>query len=601
MRKITILLTLLIFLQGCVSPKTGQISIPLPKNISYPSALVIKDKYLGVLSMEGKFDPLYKVDGKMKFSPLEIIDTNKQKSCSFLVKSKSPLSSTCSLWDLNFSTQKLNCLIPSLRNISSSGGIYLTPDKKYFEYPVAYLQKDIRIHTKKYWFSYHGIFDSSKLYSVNQQQLVKIPEIKGLKFYYLQVDLLPDRCFLVYKNKKNPKDQAWYLYLWDLKNNLLIPILFPELRSYQFSRIIIEKTNDSNQMIIQVGQENIIGKSKPSSIEMINSIYLLDLDKEKAKFLFSTAGNIAEYYKEFDWLLFTENKTLIRYDIRRGTIETLYQLDNYRNFTVFDNKTILVKISKSTSILELLQGKNKMFQVIQSYYLMKPNGTWAKINDFFNNEIIDYISPISFDSFLLSIDNRSKEIHQVIKWNPLTNSKEIILEEKNCTYIGISKNISLEINMNENYRTFSEKQVGCYIQFIVKVDETEKQNYIYNRFTKEMKIVPVLNSPERYARSTGQLIWIYEKTSYKTTNISLLDWKNPTNASSLINFTEKTHQKKSYYTETISPDKTYIPIIGFSKNDYSDEQLWFVNVQTGKELSFPESKDFQFITWLEEK
>jgi hypothetical protein len=34
---------------------------------------------------------------------------------------------------------------------------------------------------------------------------------------------------------------------------------------------------------------------------------------------------------------------------------------------------------------------------------------------------------------------------------------------------------------------------------------------------------------------------------------------------------------------------------------YPKGKLRIVNTRTGKELTFPDSKDFQFITWLEEK
>jgi hypothetical protein len=587
-----ILLSTIFLLQGCVAPKTGQISIPLPKNISYPSALVIKDKYIGILSMEGQFDPLYKVDGRFQFNHQEIIDSNKQKSCSFLIKSISSLFSTCSIWDLNYSTQKLNCLIPSLRNVSSSGGIYLSPDKKYLKYYLAYLQKEIKV-SKPFGLYYNGIFESSKLYSIQKQNIVNIPKIKGLKFWFYRFGLLPDSCLLVYYKSTKPKEFSQFLYFWDLKNNKMKQIILPEFPNLPISWIRIYETSIYDQMIIEVRQDN--------NNNEVSSMYAYNAKKDEAKLLFTETQDLIQYYREFNWFVICKNNTLFRYDIKLKKKEILHQFDSKPSFIVFENKSMFIETRKNASILDLLLGKIKIFQTTYDYYLLRLDGVWVKISDFFQDMTIDSVSPISFDTFLLSINNQSKGIHQVIKWNPSTNSREIVFEEKNCINISISEIINRELNMDEDYQAFSGKLVGHYFQFTVKMNEKDLQNYIYNRFSKEVKKVSLLNSPDIWVQTFGQLIWIRKKTSYKTTNLSLLDWENPANVSPVINFTEKTHQKKSYYMETLSPDKIYIPIVGFSEDDYSDEQLWFVNVQTGKELSFPESKDFQFITWLEEK
>jgi hypothetical protein len=234
-RYFAILLSLIFLLQGCVSPKTGQLSIPLPKDISYPSALVIKDKYLGVLSMEGKFDPLYKVNGNLVNNPKKMVDVQNKKSVNFLIKSKSFIFPTYSFWDMDLSTRRLNCLIPSLRNVSNLKGFELTPDKNYFQYSEVYFEKDLTFR-RPFQLYYEGIFQNRKLYSINQQQLVKIPEIKGLNFYYFLIGLIPEMCFLVYYKKMSTKEYTQVLYLWDLKNNTLKQILFPGLElPHQFS------------------------------------------------------------------------------------------------------------------------------------------------------------------------------------------------------------------------------------------------------------------------------------------------------------------------------------------------------------------------------
>lgn len=594
-----IILDLLLFLQGCMTTKTGQLSIPLPKNISTPSALVIKDKYIGVLSMDGKFDPLYKVNGSILYGPKEIIDSNNKKSLYFLIKSKYFMSKNCSLWDLDFSSKRLNCLIPTLRNVSSTNWIYLTPDKKYFAYPVAYLEPDKNI-SGPYGLYYNGIFGHNPIYSIKLQKNLIVPDIKDLKLVSYNLALLTDNCLLFYKNKKNPKDKTRYMYLWNLKNNALNQILFPGLKDLQIGWMSYENTSDPSQIIITLGQTlNKDDMSFDFSNKTINRVYVVDARNLKSKFLFSATSDFVTYYKEYNWYLFYENNYLCRYDAKLEKKERLYYFADYSNFYVFNNKSILVYYKRYLDIFEILSGNLSSYNSNPICYLMKPDGNWLKINDLFKNEIIEDIRPVSFDFYLFSIRNKTNGIHQVIKWNPLTNAKEIILEIKECIHIDIS--LSIDYKSSWDSQIYSSSQPMRYMQFKVRINEKENQNYIYDQLNKKIIYVPVLNSPIRWVHASDQLIWIYEKI-VKGNRIFLLDWNDPANDNPKINFNERRFQKRAFNYGSLSPDKTYITIFGYNSDfNYTGSQVWFVNILTGKELTFPESKDFEFITWLEDK
>jgi hypothetical protein len=264
---------------------------------------------------------------------------------------------------------------------------------------------------------------------------------------------------------------------------------------------------------------------------------------------------------------------------------------------VFDNASIFVDVNSYPSFIDILLRKINPLQSTKNYYLMRPDGQWLKINDLFQNQILQDVSLISHDSFLLSLARPSNGIKQVIKWNPYTNTKKTILEIKDCVTIGISK---IDRMFNIYSQIFPETQLEQYFQFNVKINNNENQVYLYDRLSDELKRAPALEPKDKELFTIDKLMWVFEGKNISN-RLFLISWSNLASKSFKIDFSEKTHSKTQYGPYSQSPDKTYLLINGFDNDDQSDKQLWFVNVQTGKELSFPESKYFRFITWLEEK
>jgi hypothetical protein len=583
MRKIAILLTLLVLLQGCVSPKTGQLSIPLPKNISYPSALVIKDKYLGVLSMEGKFDPLYKVDGNF----------SKKESNYFIVKNPFLLFPHFSFWKLDMSSKKLICLISRIQasaNTDYISKIYVSSDEKY----VVFSRSNI-----------FGPSNEDVFYSLFEQKEVKPPRFDGSTLIHYFTTDNPSQFLLVYNNQnKDEKKVFQQLYLWDIKNKSIKNIEFPKLIGYSIKKVT--PINSQGEYFVQTEYLHY----NHGTFEHKASGFILDLLSLKTKFVVACEDferevqlNISEDRKV---MYFYEGKNLCQYDFITEKNEKLMESLERPIIDGFIQTQYLLISFDTHTIIKGKDGKEYFTfgNTKHDFYLMNSDKKWIQLSQKFKNCEIRDCELTNDYKVLIALENQEKKIQQVLKWDPEKDAIRVLFETRN-------KKINL-VNIEDFSNQLEKSYETSYSKKFIKIGLKDSEpscflfQYILNMNTLEIREIKKIPN-----EICGTGTYSYEDSIWYTKNFPIhdskygteflyyLDWDHPEKIIP-INLSENNQYRLEQTLEHLSPDTTYLPFSD-TADRYPNGKLRIVNTRTGKELAFPESKDFQFITWMEEK
>jgi len=389
MKKIVILIIFLLTLQGCNFSKKEQASLPLPKNISNPSALVLQDGNLSVLEMNGTVTPLKMINA---FNSLESYKTETK----FYFLTNQTILNT--LWVYDLTSKTIKCMIPKFLSVHSINFSSITKDESYMIYWTYQTPKNSYIDYVMH------------IYSIKNNRSLSIPQKKGYEVVELLETIYPDQ-FLIVMQKSNSKgDSKNEVYLWNAvtKKKKFITSCEKYAASKESKWLATIENGSLFRYSLENGQKEILkDKIEDSKIEWVGSKPYLVIC---AKSFISGPSNYSYISPEKNWIdvsfepfdkinkfytiksklvLFevvnrlTKNFKVICWDPDKNETKILYQsnlADLYFD-RITDNSTYIEFKGKSND-----NSKN-CFVVI--------NIKEQKAKEFFN--LLDFAYPVSFD------------------------------------------------------------------------------------------------------------------------------------------------------------------------------------------------------------
>jgi hypothetical protein len=446
MRKISILFIFLLILQGCSISKKEPLSIPLPKNISNPSALVLVDSTLSVLEMNGTITPLKIINAAYS------LETYKTETKFYFLTNQTILNT---LWVYDKTSKSIKCLIPRVASVQNINISSITEDESYMIYWTYQTSKE-------YGFDY-----IMHLYSIKKNTSLAIPKKKGYEVLELLETIFPDQ-FLITMQKSNTKeDSKNEIYLWNAvtKKKKFITTCDQYAASKDSKWLATVENGTLNRYSLENGQKEILKeKIEESQLEWIGSKpYLVTCEKSylSGPSRFSYISPEKKWtdvsFEPFDKInkFYSIKSKLVLFEVVNRLSKNFkiicWNPDNNETKILYRSNQVDLNFDRITDNGTYIEFKGKSNDNTKNCFVII-NTEEQKAKEFFN--LLDYAYPVSFDesiwlfSYAEDKNNPEKEKEFVLYDWKIDKQYDLKVDWKGKVYSGESSNDGQYMNFS---------------------------------------------------------------------------------------------------------------------------------------------------------